>query len=465
MNMRSVLYGKAWLGALAGLLMLLFCACDVQITIPRMLDSETGIDMYDIALTVGNDGKKYLIWEEIDQVNDLHYLVYMDTLVGEQGEEILILPPSGEYADPDIAVTDNGLVYIVWVKMEADGDFVACYDIMPDATPECNLIDPSGRVKLHGYTPRVIAYENVVFTTYETEVGSYEYLYYRQLLPLGNTEGSATPAGCNFMGPYDIAVSEPTAGHYTLHVATKCITGNWVYYADNYGTTGDVIHSYGDVSEYGIFGEVYMTVTEDTGRVYWLYISDDSAIPGSWMVDASSCDIAGCPAPSRVTSQHLLDATKGWLIQGDQDITDDGTTVYYVFRARTDARANYEVYVIVYDSTYSVPVTASNVSNTDENESSPKIVWWDGPEATYLAAWRMTDGGNPVDVIVYDVLNGARTIFVSPLWYSSFRYELEANGEWIAGVWGDLVSADDDRVVPWMAMNGEIVYLPLIKIP
>jgi len=434
--------------------------CVNQIGIPKRLSSGIMNAGYP-AIGIETNGTKHVAWveERLTGIGQHTYaIIYLRTTFGETGTQYQFTPPSNFfYSKPDIAVTENGSVYLVWLKYhETDPDEVyGCYDVIPPSgpfTPTCHqlsdyafesykIVDP----------PKVAANGNEVYAIYNVP---YELdfqgmrLRYRQLGSiLDDYAGWVSQPSLYQDHVYQLAVDSNGKAHVTwlqYDGIRNAVMYNSNITVDGFGSMNDqrLLSTGGNYNNITITGN-------PTEEVFITYKSNSNS-----SIHIAHCATTSCVSPISTFMVPLDPAIEPWstwyLNSGAAN-----NTLYLTFRGKNDLTtgSDYEIFFYTYPSSSS----PTRITNNDYEDFDPMIASSDGIP---IIAW-LSDVGTTYERKIWDSFNGIRTVAVTQMAYNDDG-DIAGRGEWVAGVWTDYYSSEDSTNSIWLAFNTYMVDLPLI---
>jgi hypothetical protein len=454
--------------------------CKWQFLTPRLAPMSYA-ETIDVNVSVGPDGAKHYFWVACS--SGYCYLSYIKTYSGKQVVAIVYdtngpwEPSIPFYRYPDSAVTDDGTLYFVWHAMDVNGDYLDCWNhIHDDGSVNDTLCHPLYMPEFYASPPlthpKVIAYENVAYAVFEREESGNRSLWYQQLNPLNASYGVVTNTGGGSSMDPSLAISKYLDGEvtkYVLYVAWANYSGgvsSKTIYNDNYGLIGDMTHQ--KVStETGVRSNPVIVTTDGSSKMaYITYRYGTSGSSGE--LKLMLCSLPACSVMSYYID-GLLDSTEHYWLVGKPDMaamSNDNVLITFLgmndlTRLETDYQ---EVFSLTYSSTSSVPVNPTRITDNDLKESDPRIALT-LPGITI--AWRI----NPSSGIMRDVYitdnstNTIRKVFTSPGDVSDGFFDIAGWGVDVGGIFIDRRSATSTQHGPWISMNVEPCYLPLIRNP
>jgi hypothetical protein len=456
--------------------------CKWQFLMPRVAPLSFG-GTYDVNVSVGPDGAKHYFWVACS--SGYCYLTYIKTFTGKQVVAIVYdtagpwEPYTPSYRYPDSAVTDDGTVYFVWHAMDVNGDYLDCWNhIHADGSIDDNLCHPLYMPEFYTSPylshPKVIAYENVAYAVFERLESGNRTLWYQQLNPLNASYGIVSnydPDGGSSMDP-SLAVSEYLDGavtKYVLHVAWANNSGgasSKTVYNDNYGLIGDMTHQK-LTSDTGIRSNPVVVTTDGPNKmVYVTYRQGTSG--SSCLLRLMNCSLPDCAVMSYYID-GLLDSTDHYWLVGTPDMAAmSNDAIFITFLGMNDATrltTNYqEVFSLTYSDAISVPVTPTRITMNDLKESDPRIAL---TLPGISIAWRLNPGsGIYRDVYILDNYSSSiRTVFTSPADVLDGFFDMASRGADVGGIFIDQRSTINTQYGPWISMNVESKYFPVLIKP
>jgi hypothetical protein len=434
---------------------------------------------HQVAIAVGPDGAKHLLWTD-SSIAENFRLIYEKTYNGEASTvRQTFIPPAGGSGDPmpmylfpDIAVTDDGDVYIVWHHHAVDGNSYDCWNnISADGEVDdnaCHQLNISTNSSAAG-RPKVIAYENVIYAVYE---GIDDNLYYRQLNPLNDSFGKVSVAGGSSENP-SLAVStylDGTETRYILHVSWSnhdLGASSVSVYNSNYLSTGDMANEQMSADP-GPRSDAVIRAVDDFNRLF--FVARREGI--SDVLSVAYCVLPVCSSFNGTDT--ILDPAENWNLTGTPDMAwEIGTTVRITFLASNDTTTatttKPEIFTVAYSAGDDGPNATTRITTNDEEEYDPRIA---GAYFWYVLAWRNRgDGGGTLrDFYIYDnSKETVRQLYESPddVFYGLFdiAYRVGDTDMDMGGIFLDYDSDTGFWTYPWVVMNSEAYYLPMIIRP
>ncbi len=442
------------------ILVLLLAGCDAATpknihTPVRLFVSTSRAGMYPAA-AVGKDGTKYFAWSVCASIVILSDCdIYVNwTIAGEPNDPVIVERPAGATdMRPDITVTDNGTVYLVWERNEhaSASDCWATFDPGSPGPVTCRAL--GGIYGNNSGDPKIASYGNTVYAVY----GSIDWntgvlkLRYRQLNPLDRSGGWMI--GDSRFVPQSWAVAVSSAD--TLHAAwveADCSPSCAYYmaYGNNRFSSGDMyarsyvwLRSSRPVPVIGVApldnNRVYVACGVETNLGLLTYAGDGGG-DSSWRGAA----LAG-----------------NWTILGDPSMaiseTAGSSHAYIAFAAREGAQQDYEIYVQEFNG------DPAAYTNNNADDVAPKIAFvkeGSGQNTQVLAWWVKDSKGNYAELYEKTgAFDAPQVIYAGPSVLGSL--EMAGNGPWVAGVW-DFYDKDISRPGLMITFNVHQMNLPLI---
>ncbi len=214
------------------------CNLDALASAFALVSNDSTYNATAVAIAVDAAGWKHVVWSECSAAHHCR-IVYTKFLFSHPTEFTYIVPfqPTVySYQDPDIAVTDSGIAYLVFRREKiADSSFIDCFNI-PSVDTFCNVGQAIPTPASYGL-PHVAARGEVVYMVREDLDGTGTTLNYEQLRPLDHSYGKVGGVANIINTDADLAISRDG----TLHVVWRNTTNPTViHYNDNYGTTSDM---------------------------------------------------------------------------------------------------------------------------------------------------------------------------------------------------------------------------------
>jgi hypothetical protein len=434
-----------------------------------------------VAIDVGPDGAKHLLWTDCTMALYCR-LIYQKTYNGEASTVTQVYAeswdsgdPTPQYVFPDIAVADDGSVYIVWHLRYSDGRFYDCWNyISADGLVDdnaCHQLQDTGMASTVQGRPKVITYDNVAYAVYAVDDGS-ENLFYRQLAPLDESHGKVNVAGGGSDNP-SLAVSTYLDGavtKYILHVSWSNNDGGPTsvsVYNSNYLSTGDMTNEQMSADP-GERSDAVIRVVNSYNRLFFTARREGTP---------DILSLAYCVLPACTTfegTDTILDPAVHWELYGTPDMAwAIGTTVVVSFLATNDTTevttTEPEIFTVAYTAGDHGPNTTNRITANDVEESNPRMALgfpW------LVLAWRNrgTAGGALRDLYIYDnVTSTVRQLYESPgdivQGVFDIAYRVGNTSVDMGGIFLDHASDTGTWSYPWVVMNSEGYYLPVILKP
>ncbi len=422
--------------SLLSILVLLLAGCEAttpkDISRPiRLYADPTRPGFFDPAVAVGKDGMKYFAWSECyddDQSNC--DIVVTWTIAGETHDPVIVQRPAGAYDRyPDITVTDDGMVYLVWERqVSSRSDCWAKFDPASPGPVTCRVL---GREYFTNFgKPKIASYGNTVYAVFGFWSSYFDASFsrYRQLNPLDRSSGRVSlELESGKAGNWAIAVSSAD----TLHVAWvdgSCDTvedcRNYLFYGNNLFTSGDfpVYHNFGPRPS--LSSPVISVAPLDNNRVYLASTASNELISFSIPDDGFGTPVPGKDLP-----------TEDWAIDGGLSMAineANGSSSASIAFSASRATSK-EIYVKDFNGD---PVAQTN---DDVDDVEPQIVFLKEKPGSFinfqvLVWWVQDSKGNYVQVYEKTTALAPQVIYDGPSKYGFV--DLAANGPWVAGVWG-----------------------------
>jgi hypothetical protein len=246
-----------------------------------------------------------------------------------------------------------------------------------------------------------------------------------------------------------------------LHVAVRC-DGNEIWYTDNVGTAGNMIHAHGDTADPGARSDPALVVAEEADKVYVAYFRRNASHDS---LTVRYCTASSCNPMSGVPD--LLNSARHWDTANFPNVATNGTTLYLSFVGINDDHANDDIWFISYAAGGSVPVSPNLVTDDAEVEVLPRLGWVDSDSDTFVVGWRNLDtlfSSRDAYIYHYSIPSGiTRQVFASVSGVEGGYFDLAVEGEWVAGAWVDYAVGSTTQLVPWVSQNGRLTYLPLTR--
>ena len=438
-----------------------FAGCVNQYGIPKQISSGIMNAGYPV-IGIESNGTKHIAWveERITGIGQQTYvIIYKRTTFGETGTQYQFTPPTNFfYSKPDIAVTENGIVYLVWMKYhESDPDEVyGCYDIIPTSgpfTPSCNqLSDYASESYKIVDPPKVSANGNEVYAIYNVP---YELdfngkrLRYRQLGSiLDDYAGWVSHPSIYMDHSYQLAVDSNGKAHVTwlqYNGAQNAVLYNSNVTVDGFNGMNDqrVLSSNGNYNNITITGS-------PSEEVFISY----RALEPVYSIRIDHCAVSSCVMPISSVTVPLdptIEPWSAWYL----DAGAANNSLYLTFRGRNDltSGSDYEIFFYTYPSSSS----PTRITNNDYEDYDPMIASSDGIP---VVGW-VSDIGDRYGRYIWDSFTGIRKVSESFVAYDDDG-DLASNGEWVAGAWTDFYDEEDTTNTIWLAFNAYMVDLPLI---
>ncbi len=425
-------------------------ACIPGLFAPTPLISSTGFNLTNVdkpmGIAVEPNGRKSVFW--LEREGSTQRLHYWRTRFGEAIESASLQDNSA--ASPDIAVTDNGMAYLVWFSI-VSSQRVVCYSAIPVGIASIVCIPLyTGDFYSTMLVLRVVARGDTVYVVYP----GYGILYYRQLSPTISTQKKVADylSANSSLENMEVTIDKAHKLHVTW-VEKNNVSGQYtIRYNSNATTTPS-----GDMNQEWILGyetpgyALALTTARDPEKVYIIRRSGGR-------IFNHSCLANGCTSKAE-EEIHLTDSLAPWSIWEIEAIG-IGESVYVAFLAANNSTTNSELYFI---SNLSANPAESRVTNTDHSKTYLNMVRvQQGSSYWPVVGWRRYSFSSPYpidDAYVWAPGTNIRKIFTSD---STSRYQgadMAANGEWIGAVWA---SEYNGRVVPYLSGNAYNTNLPLV---
>jgi hypothetical protein len=451
------------------------CNLDALASAFTLVSDDSTYNATAVAIAVDAVGWKHVVWSECSAVHHCR-IVYTKFLFSHPTNFTYIVPfqPTVySYQDPDIAVTDSGIAYLVFRREKiADGTFIDCFNI-PSVDTACNVGQTIPTPVSYGL-PHVAARGEVVYMVREDIDGTGTTLNYEQLRPLDHSFGRVGGVANILNTDADLAISRDG----TLHVMWRNTTNPTpIHYNDNYGTTGDMagplVTSPGKLTAPKIACD---DTVDDSG--YCFYVYGDKA-PTSDTMTIGYFQVRNRSGFGGLVNVNLS-SNPNWVLYGNPALaaagTGTGSSGYLAFVA-TNAQSPTipQVYGLTWPNGNPAPspnLRTNPAGNYPDYKSSPLIIaitgeFLGGPFTSGVTAWRSTYAipGADYDAYLWDDSQSVRKIFTSyhpPAGDDPKAFDIAGNGKLAGGVWIDEQNSRSTRKVPWVSLNHIPAYLPLI---
>ncbi len=443
----------------------------------RVLPREAFASVVEVALAVGDDGFKHHVWSECAGTgpNFTCVLVYARTASGGVIYSHAFVTPIGTYAaNASVAVASSGDAYVV--RSECTG-VVGCVDywsLFP-AEPDGVFIDSQllhqTEVESQG-PPQAVARGNDVYAAYFIDVGGQTRLRYRQLSggsSLGYVDTTTMP-------PSDLSLAVDSGGNLHAAWVRSPITGTFVAYANNIGTTV----SFNPATSFSGAGNAFSRPDLALDSVDRAYVAYALAAGAGETVQVRCLDIAAdCYREVTVLTVPTVDGP--WGVWGNANLAMDGLQPNVVFAAIHDSLSSNDIWWYHPPDSGPDPDPTRVTSTAAVSEGEPLIVkenstsgdvpviGWRTFQAALLGANAPADANAPDaffcygDVFVaYGNTSTTRQVFEDRGTCQNAGFDLAANGAWVAGVWVDEESDAISAHAAWTAFNARLVNVPVV---
>ncbi len=426
-------------------------------TIPYLESSLAGPGGATVAL--GKDGMKYFAWSSCDsEFGPTQCGINVTWTKAGERPDSLVMQQSERALDryPDITVTDDGIVYLVWTRTTVFDSRYDCWAKFNPNSPGRVACSFLATVSLAQYgRPKIASYGNIVYAVYGN-VGpgwqgiEHEQLRYRQLNPLDQSGGLVNNPDENSIYP---AIAVSSAG--TLHYA----------FIEYYGPSDAFISFYYGNNRSGkICPCLHLPNTPhysppaigvaplDDNRVYVAYdYNDTELITVTYPSDGSRGGVEGNPLPDW-----------NWVNMGPpaMAVYDEpgNSTAFFAFSARSDSSPmDTEIYLRQWNAD---PVAQTD-NDIDDTAAQIVLLKDDNFFLHFVlvlgwAEWATTGRQSHVYEETWP-LSQAQVIATGADGYSDL--ELAGNGPYIGGIWGSYAG---DKGIQNGAFNVHQISLPII---
>lgn len=409
------------------------------------------------ALALQPDGTKHIVWQQTQIIGigqTTESIMYRRTNFGEADLQYSYSPPAGyEYNAPDVAVTDGGYAYLVWVKINKNdpGDKSGCFDIIPPQGATALLCR-----ELSDYTfsthiespPKVEARGEFVYSVFNApfETGGIR-VRFRQLRILDDSSGWVSPASNYRDFAYSIAIDSL----HKLHVVWSRNIGGFI---TNYYNSNASVDASGNMNRLRTLNSpgtanmriaVGGTPTEEAFAVF----SDTM----NHSITAYHCGVVTCSNPMPSFDVPMDDS---WYPY-NSDLAVINNYLYLTFHGYNadTGLSNSEIFTYIYPSAnpptrLTVDINNDIYPHIEDGGNAPVITWINGD-------------GDDYSIKVYDQTNGIRTVReLENLATFAGSEELVAKNGWVAGTWMDYYSVSDTTTSVWFGFNAHLLNLPLV---
>lgn len=453
--------------ALSALLLLTGCINDYPAPAPRSLHNiySSATEDGQLAIAIDPSGAKHILRAECPSgTNPSCEVTYEMTRVGEIGVLVYLTPAGGyTFRNPDIAVSDSNLAYLIWQNCPADDptgrSCSTWYTRSDDMQP--HVLD----LGTHSLSAPILASRGeTVYAVHEVTNGfaSGSVLRYCRVSDASYIcrNASDVPATDDGLRRTDAAAAVTSTG--ALHLAWLAGTGSnrTAYHNDNQGAL-DANMSHLRSLETGPFFAPSMAIESDDGNVFIALAANETTADASDWIKLHYCTPAEC-ATTGSSVLINLPVEKKWYIFGAPSIAADNTNLLLGFAAtNTDHPTQSEIYLTSYTADAESP-SASVALPTDlgdyNHDCEPKVAIVSGWPAV---GWHICGMGTVRDDVYFlDIFNGGRVIYASD---SNGRgdFDMAANGDYVAGIWNE--QRPDGRLETWLAFNANMTYIPLVQ--
>lgn len=448
----------------------LLTGCPTQITAPQDFRSASPWPTV-IApeIDIGGDGIKHFVWEE--KSGFFVRIIYTYTRMGEKRAPFIFTPqtPWDLYSLPDVAVRDNGDVYLAWVATDTDpgGTRVYCWQKIPaggSPTNTCNPVSVPGAGKPDGSYPQVVTNGDKVYIVYGEDAGESwtTRLRYFQLEPLGASYGYVL----NDSGEWSImsnfaAAVEPDG---TLHVAFASWRSADIKYrfahCSNRGVTGNMIQHNLTESYDARYSFPAIAIDPDndgTPSNDYVYVAFVKNTPAEHdLVYIRFCNQGGCTAGNQIVAN--MNPAWEWSI-GKVSMAANSYTAYLIFVGNVGTAVDDDIFIMDYTGGSATPPTPTQLTTDDVDQRSPRVAI---VSIAPVFAW-VTE---PMDVYVYHYFHwlfGMQPQLIHQHRSSDGQpyLSLAGRGDYVAGIGID--NYDASHKAPYVAFNAMLQYIPLIQ--
>lgn len=458
--------------ALLGLL-LTACLEETPKTLHRnlMLSSSSTSTAEDVDIEVGRDGTKFVAWSECDAA---HYCtIYLTWTKTGAFQTVLSIPPGGggpteSSRGPALAVTDSGLVYLVWSQSIPAGDRL-CYAVIDPSSPgavSCQPLNTTTRAPSID-PPVVAAGGNTVYAVYAvtlmgSDLPAGQGLRYRRLNnPSASAEGWINAGGEDDTDTvhYNPAIAVSVTGKlFAAWFERKLDPGadpNRFYrFACAAGTSvvypGPVMINEGSPQIH-----LAIEIAPDRNTVLTAFVAEERHTFYTHRYPTACDDHADLGA--------VLPVGEGWYVDGDPDISfmSSGTNppqAQVAFAGRNRAvTGDTEIWVAGFDA------APQRITDNDWDDVRPITARTNEPGGyhSYALAWRSKTGTTYEDVYLLPSVVAAQPVqvFDGASRFSSMDIASHG-GIWVGGAWIAPPAPGSTRGVVWMTFNDWEAYVP-----
>lgn len=450
---------------------ILLTGCPTQITAPR--DFRPALKplpyVMNPQIAIGGDGIKHFVWHEYSMGEDRMY--YSFTRMGERHEPYLFTPqaPWDAYGNPDVAVRDNGDIFLVWVAADTDpgGYSIFCWQKIPAGGVPTNTCNPlySPGTAIPYSRPEVVTNGDEVYVVYQIQgmEDLTSQLKYYQLEPLGASGGYVLHDGGDWgVGDYHAEAVEPDG---TLHVAwaawRKVDNKRLFAHYSNRGVTGDMVQHYKTEGFDAIYSTPAIAIDPDNDGspsddyVYVAFVKHTIGVNGE-LVYLRFCNQGGCTTGNQIVAN--MNPAWEWNIE-EISIAANSDKAFLIFVGNIGTAVDDDIFIMDYTGGSATPPTPTQLTTDDIDQKSPRVVI---ASTAPVFAW-VTE---PMDVYVYHFCHWLFSLqpqlihqHRSP--YFTDNLDLAGRGDDVAGIGIDRYN-DTDKA-PYVSFNAVIQYIPMIQ--
>ncbi|HNT74093.1 MAG TPA: hypothetical protein PKH77_03625 [Anaerolineae bacterium] len=425
---------------------------------------------WSVSAAISPNGARHYVFDQCD--SDACKIAYYRAHGGNPFLRLEITPSPPFYGFyryylyPDIAVTDDDQVFVVWYVGGASNHTIINGILYASIVTDTVSIDSvTNLAMVSRQPPKVIARGTYVYAVYAMYDGVEGLQWrYRQLQPLdaeGNIGGSDT-----------VYASRPQLGidsQGDLHAVYRLTDGSKQTIAYwKTGTISETILAITENNEQHLILPDMVLDPDDTAHVV-------VGITTTTGISLAILSLALSPTAPITTEIPLTNTLQPWSLYGQPHLVNGIpytsyvtetmgvpamtgiTSTLVVFSAKNSELSEPEIWV------YSPRHTSlMRITNNAWADGEPLITSVDHAP---VIGWRTIDGsGCQRDVYTWDTIHGIRQIHTSASTDACHRgYALVGQGKWGSGIWIDSLSDDDDTAVPWVVFNAYRTYLPIIQ--
>lgn len=455
------------------LVMVIMTGCAIYITSPIQLWLQSGEMVYEAAIAVNPNGVKYSIRTvRTSGAFEPDLMVLNITANGEFGHNIFWGYNGETYFHPDIAITDDGAAYMIWVAKTSTGlhYFSGVYTLdsgfdrtyLGDSCDQCS-------------NPVIASNGDTVYAVFEIPDGTLggTALRYKKIAGTPSAEGYVTNhPGDNIRRTAPAIVVDKDNQLHVTWLLDYGSTYKSVVYINNCNQSGDLTNPAALYS--GILSAPDITATtHGTEKLVFIAYFNYQPDPTP-QIEVFYCKGSPeCTLSSR--KEYSFTLGENWELDGKPSITAFIDIATIAFAAHNDSMGDsvHEIFRLDYDY-FPEPgsFTRTQITNTGELNLKPRIVTlpYDATTRFQIISWWHTADFNLWNVKTYDTYNqffrpmeAVHTMQTGCPWKSYHTgLDLAANHTWAGGIWL-CTQTGGENVAAWIAFNQERFFLAVIQ--